>query len=136
MIPEAGIVNFYPTGAVMGCHRDDVEETDDAPVVSISIGPSCVFLIGGHDRDDASTALLLRSGDVVVIGGESRLCYHGVPRVFTDEKVDGDVMTSPVVLDGVSGQELRRVRAVLGCTRINLNVRQVFPNAGDGTPSD
>ena len=78
----------------------------------------------------------LTTGDVVVIGGESRLCYHGVPRVFTDEKVDGDVMTSPVVLDGVSGQELRRVRAVLGCTRINLNVRQVFPNAGDGTPSD
>ena len=80
---EAGIVNFYPDNQVMGGHRDDGEEALASPVVSVSIGPPCLFLLGGLDKtSEEPLPLVLRSGDVLVLGGEGRLRYHGVPRVW------------------------------------------------------
>jgi hypothetical protein len=84
MVPQAGIVNFYPAGQVMGGHVDDGEEAHECPVVSFSLGPPCIFLLGGVTKDVAPVPLLLRSGDVLVLGGESRLKYHGIPKVFVD----------------------------------------------------
>ena len=84
MIPQAGIVNFYPAGQVMGGHVDDGEEAQECPVVSYSLGPPCIFLLGGLTKDVAPVPLLLRSGDILVLGGESRLKYHGIPKVFVD----------------------------------------------------
>ena len=49
--------------------------------MSVSLGQSCVFLLGGRTRETEPTAMLLRSGDVVVMSGEARRCYHGVPRI-------------------------------------------------------
>ena len=80
--PQAGIVNFYPHGQVMGGHVDDGEEATECPVVSISLGPPCVFLLGGLTKDEEPAAVLLRSGDVIVLGGEARLKFHGVPKVL------------------------------------------------------
>ena len=45
------------------------------------MGQSCVFLLGGRTRETEPTAMLLRSGDVVIMSGEARRCYHGVPRI-------------------------------------------------------
>lgn len=84
IVPEAGIVNFYPEGQVMGGHRDDGEEARENPVVSVSIGSPCVFLLGGHSKDEAPTALILRSGDTILLAGDTRLRYHGVSKVFVD----------------------------------------------------
>lgn len=80
--PEACLVNYYAAGTRMGLHQDRDEEDFGAPVVSISLGDSCLFRIGGTKRDDPTRSLKLSSGDVVVLGGESRLAFHGVDRIY------------------------------------------------------
>jgi alkylated DNA repair protein (DNA oxidative demethylase) len=80
--PEACLVNFYSADARMGLHQDRDEEDFSAPVVSVSLGDDCLFRIGGVRRADATTSLRLRSGDVIVLGGQSRLAYHGVDRIY------------------------------------------------------
>src|SRR3546814_2988475 len=66
----------------MGLHRDGDEETFAAPVVSLSLGDSAVFRIGGAERRDPTTSPRLHSGDVVVLAGPSRLAPHGLDRVL------------------------------------------------------
>jgi alkylated DNA repair protein (DNA oxidative demethylase) len=81
--PEACLVNFYRDGAKMGLHRDADEEDFAAPVVSVSLGDSAVFRIGGLERGGKTQALKLASGDVLVMGGPARLVYHGIDRVLS-----------------------------------------------------
>jgi DNA oxidative demethylase len=100
--PEACLVNHYREGAKMGLHRDEDEEDFAAPVVSISLGDTAIFRIGGKQRGGESETLKLASGDVLVMGGVSRLRYHGIDRVLTG--------TSTLLTDG---------------GRINLTLRRV-----------
>lgn len=79
--PEACLVNWYGPGARMGSHRDADEAALDAPVLSVSLGDTAVFHVGGPRRSDHKARIELASGDVVVLGGESRLAYHGIDRV-------------------------------------------------------
>lgn len=81
--PEACLVNFYSGGAKMGLHRDEDEEDFAAPVVSVSLGDTAVFRIGGQERGGKTTSFKLQSGDALVMGGESRLSYHGIDRVLS-----------------------------------------------------
>jgi DNA oxidative demethylase len=81
--PEACLVNYYSQGARMGLHRDIDEQDLNAPVVSISLGDTAIFRIGGLERKGRTQTLKLASGDVVVLGGPSRLRYHGVDRILT-----------------------------------------------------
>jgi DNA oxidative demethylase len=80
------IMNFYEAEGRMGLHQDkDEHERSIAagvPVVSLSIGDTARFLIGGTRRRDPVDALLLESGDAFVFGGPSRLRYHGVSRIM------------------------------------------------------
>jgi alkylated DNA repair protein (DNA oxidative demethylase) len=80
--PEACLVNFYAEDAKMGLHQDRDEQEFAAPVVSISLGDDCLFRVGGRRRNDPTTSLRLRSGDAVILGGEGRLCFHGVDRIY------------------------------------------------------
>lgn len=80
--PEACLVNHYREGAKMGLHRDEDEEDFSAPVVSISLGDTAIFRIGGLERAGKTETLKLSSGDVLVMGGPSRLRYHGIDRVL------------------------------------------------------
>ena len=80
--PEACLVNFYEETAKMGLHQDRDEEDLGAPVVSISLGDDCRFRVGQTTRGGRTVSLRLQSGDVVVLGGEGRLCYHGVDRIY------------------------------------------------------
>ena len=100
--PEACLINHYGPHAKLGSHVDADEEDTLAPVVSVSLGDDATFHIGGLKRSDAKTRLVLRSGDVVVLGGSARLAYHGV---------DG-------ILPGTSS-------LVPGGGRINLTLRRV-----------
>ncbi|MFK4106579.1 alpha-ketoglutarate-dependent dioxygenase AlkB family protein [Streptomyces sp. NPDC019531] len=78
---DIALVNFYDGDARMGMHRDS-DEKSDAPVVSLSLGDTCVFRFGNTEaRTKPYTDVELRSGDLFVFGGPSRLAYHGVPRV-------------------------------------------------------
>ena len=80
--PEACLVNFYDETAKMGLHQDKDEVDFAAPVVSISLGDDCRFRVGETTRGGRTTSLRLASGDVVVLGGEGRLAYHGVDRIY------------------------------------------------------
>jgi len=95
-------LNYYREGAKMGLHRDEDEDDFSAPVVSISLGDTAVFRIGGEERGGKTETLKLSSGDVLVMGGPSRLCYHGIDRVLSG--------TSSLLKDG---------------GRINLTLRRV-----------
>jgi alkylated DNA repair protein (DNA oxidative demethylase) len=80
--PDAVIANLYPPGAHLGLHQDG-EEPADAPVVTISIGDTCVFRMAGVDRRTGPfTDVELRSGDLLVFGRASRRIFHGVPKVL------------------------------------------------------
>lgn len=79
---DIALINFYDGEARMGMHRDS-DERADAPVVSLSLGDTCVFRFGNTEtRAKPYTDVELRSGDLFVFGGPSRLVYHGVPRVY------------------------------------------------------
>ncbi|TCD16013.1 alpha-ketoglutarate-dependent dioxygenase AlkB family protein [Oricola cellulosilytica] len=80
--PEACLINFYEPGTKMGLHQDRDEDEFAAPVVSISLGDTCLFRIGGTTRKGRTSSLKLASGDIVVMGGDARLSYHGVDRVY------------------------------------------------------
>lgn len=102
--PEACLVNYYDDSARMSLHQDRDEKEFGAPVVSISLGNNCLFRVGGMNRTDPTMSLKLKSGDVFVIGGEGRLCFHGVDRIYPS--------TSTLLKNG---------------GRINLTLRRVNP---------
>ncbi|PZQ97765.1 MAG: alkylated DNA repair dioxygenase [Cereibacter sphaeroides] len=79
--PDCCLVNFYGEAARMGLHQDRDEGDFSFPVLSISLGDEALFRMGGVERSDATRSVWLRSGDVVVMGGEARLAWHGVDRV-------------------------------------------------------
>jgi alkylated DNA repair protein (DNA oxidative demethylase) len=79
--PQACLINVYGAQARMGMHQDRDEAEFAAPVVSLSLGDTGVFRIGGLRRGDGSVTLRLASGDAVVLGGEARLAFHGVDRI-------------------------------------------------------
>jgi alkylated DNA repair protein (DNA oxidative demethylase) len=102
--PEACLVNLYDARARMGLHQDRDEQTFDAPVVSVSLGDTAVFRIGGTTRRGPTRSVRLASGDVVVFGGEDRLAFHGIDRIIGG--------SSTLMPDG---------------GRINLTLRRVTP---------
>jgi alkylated DNA repair protein (DNA oxidative demethylase) len=84
VLPEACLVNLYAPTSRLGSHVDSDEAATWAPVLSVSLGADAIFHIGGARRSDAKSRLLLHSGDVVVLGGAARRCYHGVDRILPE----------------------------------------------------
>ncbi|XP_049533282.1 nucleic acid dioxygenase ALKBH1 [Anopheles darlingi] len=146
--PEASIVNFYPVGSTLAGHTDHSEDDLTAPLFSISFGRPAIFLVGGPTRNETPDAILLQSGDIVVMSGPSRQYYHAVPRVFSvsEEPLEDQCSRwqtqSPEAaeLSASKGMEnicpLRwkecqnisfwnPIQDYLKSTRININVRQV-----------
>ncbi len=80
--PEACLINYYDATAKMGLHQDRDETDFFAPVVSLSLGDSCLFRIGGLRRGDPTRSFRLDSGDVLILGGRARLAFHGVDRIY------------------------------------------------------
>lgn len=90
--PDICLINCYPEAGRLGLHQDKDErpETIEAgvPVVSISLGDSAKFMIGGTRRKDPVKRIILESGDAIVMGGPSRLRYHGVSGILTGSAPD------------------------------------------------
>lgn len=80
--PEACLVNLYDGSARMGLHQDRDERDLEAPVVSVSLGDTAVFRLGGVRRGDPTRSLRLASGDAFVFGGPARLVFHGIDRLL------------------------------------------------------
>jgi len=100
--PEACLINFYDQEAKMGMHQDKDELDFDAPVISISLGETCRFRVGEPVRKGRTSSFKLESGDIVILSGKGRLCFHGVDRIYPD--------TSTLLKNG---------------GRINLTIRRV-----------
>ncbi|MDF2140392.1 alpha-ketoglutarate-dependent dioxygenase AlkB [Paenirhodobacter sp. CAU 1674] len=79
--PECCLINFYDDQAKMGLHQDRDETDFTQPVVSVSLGDDALFRIGNLTRGGATQSVWLRSGDVLVMGGDARLRYHGIDRI-------------------------------------------------------
>jgi len=79
--PDCCLINYYGEGARMGLHQDRDEADFSWPVLSISLGDEGLLRIGNRTRGGKTESIWLRSGDVVVMGGEARLTHHGVDRI-------------------------------------------------------
>jgi alkylated DNA repair protein (DNA oxidative demethylase) len=102
--PDCCLVNFYDAGSKMGLHRDSDEADFRFPVLSVSLGDTALFRLGGLRRGDPTGQIRLASGDVVVLGGEARRAYHGVDRIIPGSS-----------------------RMIAGGGRINLTLRRAAP---------
>lgn len=120
--PEAAIVNYFGAGDMLGGHLDDMEVDWSKPIVSMSLGCKAIFLLGGKSREDEPVAMFLRSGDIVLMAGEARECFHGVPRIFTD-KENAEITSLEQQL---SNEEDLCYLEYINSSRININIRQVF----------
>lgn len=115
MKAEAAIVNLYSPGDTLSLHRD-VSEECNRPLVSISLGCDAIFTCGLDDERVAT--LRLRSGDAVLMSGESRYAWHGVPKVLEG--------SCPDWMADWPGEQYQEWEGWMKGKRINLNVRQMF----------
>jgi alkylated DNA repair protein (DNA oxidative demethylase) len=80
--PEACLINLYDSAARMGLHQDRDEEELGAPVVSLSLGDTALFRVGGLQRNAPTRSFRLASGDAMALAGKGRLAFHGVDRII------------------------------------------------------
>ncbi len=80
--PEACLINLYDAAAKMGLHQDRDEDDLDAPVLSLSLGDTAVFRVGGTSRGGKTVSVKLQSGDALSFGGPARLAFHGIDRII------------------------------------------------------
>lgn len=126
MKAEAAIINVYSPGDTLSLHRDVSEECSQ-PLVSISLGCDGLFVIGLDSEDDLCeprvVTVRLRSGDAILMSGQSRFAWHAVPKVLGG--------TCPEWMEDWPCLSLRAAeyapwRGWMKGKRINLNVRQMF----------
>uniref|UniRef100_A0A3Q4H1Z6 AlkB homolog 1, histone H2A dioxygenase n=1 Tax=Neolamprologus brichardi TaxID=32507 RepID=A0A3Q4H1Z6_NEOBR len=135
-ISEAGILNYYRSDSSLGIHVDESELDRTRPLLSFSFGQSAIFLLGGPRRQDPPTAMLMHSGDVMVMSGPSRLLYHAVPRILPAPpgrlalETGGCIQTPPPqegsVVEPVSEEEWAVCSRYIQSSRVNVTVRQVL----------
>ncbi|GAA5860069.1 hypothetical protein JCM8547_003082 [Rhodosporidiobolus lusitaniae] len=123
--PDAGIINFYQLKDSLTGHTDHSEVDAVRPLVSFSLGHSSIFLVGRTTKDVPPLAILLRSGDGLCMSGESRLAYHGLPRVLVNTLPSYLSSSQPEPVEGA--EDWRPYGEYLGRgARMNVNVRSVF----------
>lgn len=86
-LPQCCLVNYYEDPkARMGLHIDADEEDftspAPAPILSLSLGDTALFRIGGLARKGPTRSLCLASGDIVSLGAEARRAFHGIDRIY------------------------------------------------------
>ena len=115
-----------------------------------SFGQTALFMVGGITPDEVPEAVFLESGDIVLMTGNSRLRYHGVPKIMRARSQPWNMTeTENVGLDSKNGTSkakdtpyddencvnMERIRdqefwqpfnQYISEARINLNVRQVM----------
>ncbi|XP_015436317.1 PREDICTED: DNA oxidative demethylase ALKBH1 [Dufourea novaeangliae] len=126
---QAAIINYYRMNSTLAGHTDHSEVNVDAPLFSISFGQTAIFLIGGHKQDDAANAIYLRSGDIVVMSGKSRLRYHGVPKILPATVIPWDQEDSNNNEEQhckYLPDDWNKAKVYISQARINMNVRQVL----------
>ena len=105
-LPDACLVNLYDAQSRMGLHQDRDEADFGFPVLSVSLGDTAIFRLGGPRRGDPTSSIRLASGDVCLLEGDARLYFHGVDRILAGSS-----------------------RLLPGGGRINLTLRRAAPAA-------
>lgn len=143
---EAAIVNYYHKNSTLSAHTDHSEVNLDAPLFSFSFGQSAIFLIGGREKSIEPSAILLKSGDIVVMSKEARLCYHAVPKILPEyhqpwnsdlSELDFNKMPSFMYISNpketieamneiIENDKWSKFENYIKESRININVRQVL----------
>lgn len=126
--PEAMITNYYGVKDTMGGHLDDGEPDQEHPILSFSLGLSCVFLMGGHTKSVEPWPVKLNSGDLVIMSKDARRCYHGVPRILENSfniAFDQNLEETKEDDDEPGVNNLQNAANFLKEHRINFNFRQV-----------
>ena len=130
--PEAGIINYYHLNSTLSAHQDRSEKNMTAPLLSISLGSQAIFLIGTESKSTKPEAIRLRSGDLCIMSGKSRLSYHGVPKVIKEDCIEEYFNYNECSSDfigsvfHVNDSEWQSFYEYIKINRINLNIRQVF----------
>ena len=112
--PQAGIVNYYKRKSSLCFHTDYSEPDHTLPLLSLSLGSSAIFLIGGLSKDDCDTPItpiLLRDSDLLIMSDKSRLALHAVAKIVSIDQLD-------------NGNNNKYNQKTI--KRINLNVRQMM----------
>ncbi|HCX14486.1 MAG TPA: alpha-ketoglutarate-dependent dioxygenase AlkB [Rhodospirillaceae bacterium] len=81
--PDSCLINFYGAGAKMGLHQDRDEKDLSQPILTICLGDDAIFMVGGFSRTDKATSFVVSSGDVLIMGGASRMRFHGIRKVYS-----------------------------------------------------
>ncbi len=102
-IPQTCLINYYQKVGKLGLHQDNSEKNLKPAIISISLGDDAIFLMGGNKRNDITQEIILKSGDIIILYGESRLAYHGIKKIIPD--------TSKLLKNG---------------GRLNLTIRQIY----------
>ena len=121
---DAALLNFYASKDTLGGHKDDAELDLSQPLVSMSLGCDAIFLLGHLTKEEeAPTPMFVRSGDIVVLSGRARSCYHGVPRIFAQSGNPGD--RNSLCPSEKTDEGGLTVRSYLANHRINISIRMV-----------
>ncbi|KAF7990725.1 hypothetical protein HCN44_000530 [Aphidius gifuensis] len=123
---EAAIVNYYRMNSTLAGHVDHSENNMDAPLFSISFGQTAIFLIGGLSQQEPAYPIYIKSGDVIVMSGESRLRYHGVPKILRDENLNWKQDNPDEANIFVDSDDWNKASDYIDDARININIRQVL----------
>jgi alkylated DNA repair protein alkB family protein 1 len=121
MNAEAAIVNYYHMNSTLCAHTDHSEyDALTKPLISYSFGNAAVFLIGSQTKSECKPSpILLRSGDIILMTGSSRLCFHGIPRILKDP------LLYKILYDDINDND-KVSCSYIHDKRININVRQVY----------
>ncbi|KRZ12427.1 Alkylated DNA repair protein alkB -like protein 1 [Trichinella zimbabwensis] len=127
--PEATIINYYNGKTTMSGHVDTSERNLDAPLISVSLGQTAIFLIGTSKPSDPPEALVLRSGDIVVMSGPSRVAFHALPRVICNVRYSKRAFQEEQQQQDDTFELVEEIDPLIvgymNAHRINLNIRQV-----------
>ncbi len=81
-LPQTCLINFYQHDGKLGLHQDNSEKNLKPAIISISLGDDAIFLMGGNKRNSPTQEILLKSGDILQLFGDSRLAFHGIKKII------------------------------------------------------
>ncbi|QGZ92874.1 hypothetical protein GQR42_24580 [Microcystis aeruginosa FD4] len=84
--PETCLINKYLENSRLGLHQDNTEKNLKAPIISISLGATGIFQIGGFTRSDPIKEINLESGTILILSGEDRMRFHGLKKITNGQK--------------------------------------------------
>ena len=142
--PESGVVLIYGAKDYMPVHRDVSEECERG-LASFSFGCDGLFILSkekdGHgeearngeakeldeDREMEMLVLRVRSGDCVWMGGETRWCWHAMPKVMAGTCPEWlDEWPVEVNENRKEKKEYEKWRGFMKGKRVNISCRQVW----------